>query len=148
MRSTFERSWDDVDGVIAPKSRAGVRTTPIPAVLREYLLAHKLRLGRSTGLFFGRSADQPFNPRSVHGRAERAWREAGLEPISLHECRHTFASLMIASGVNVKALSVFMGHSSTTITWDRYGHLFPGAEDEAAALLDAHLAKAAARKLG
>jgi hypothetical protein len=32
-----------------------------------------------------------------------------------------------------------MGHSSVTITYDRYGHLMPGSEDEAAALLDTYL---------
>ena len=46
---------------------------------------------------------------------------------------------MIAAGVNAKALSVFMGHSSITITLDRYGHLFPGSEAEAANLLDTYL---------
>ena len=46
---------------------------------------------------------------------------------------------MIAAGVNAKALSTYMGHSSITITLDRYGHLFPGNEDEAAALLDTYL---------
>jgi integrase len=43
---------------------------------------------------------------------ETAWKHAkakALEPISLHECRHTFASLMIAAGVNAKALSTYMG---------------------------------------
>jgi hypothetical protein len=61
----------------------------------------------------------------------------------LHEARHTFASLMIAAGVNAKALSTYMGHSSITITLDRYGHLFPGNEGEAAGLLDARLARPA-----
>ena len=65
-----------------------------------------------------------------------------LEPIGLHEARHTFASLMIAAGVNAKALSTFMGHSSIQITLDRYGHLMPGSEEEAAGLLDAYLARA------
>ena len=46
---------------------------------------------------------------------------------------------MIAAGVNAKALSTFMGHASVTITLDRYGHLFPGSEQEAAGLLDAYL---------
>jgi integrase len=64
-----------------------------------------------------------------------------IEPIGLHEARHTYASLMIAAGVNVKALSVYMGHSSITITLDRYGHLLPGAEGEAAELLDAYLGR-------
>jgi integrase len=46
---------------------------------------------------------------------------------------------MIAAGVNAKALSTFMGHQSITTTLDRYGHLFPGSEAQAAGLLDAYL---------
>ena len=137
-----ERSWDIKEGPVEPKSRAGRRSVPIPAVLRDYLIAHKLRLGRSTGLLFGRTEGAPFDPSTVVARANRAWRAAGLASIGLHECRHTFASLMIGAGVNAKALATFMGHSSITITLDRYGHLFSGSEDEAAALLDAYLERA------
>ena len=70
----------------------------------------------------------------------RLWKAAGLSPIGLHEARHTFASLMIAAGVNAKALSTYIGHASVTITYDRYGHLMPGNEEQAAALLDSYLA--------
>ena len=49
---------------------------------------------------------------------------------------------MIAAGVNSKALSTYMGHSSITITLDRYGHLLPGNETQAAQLLEAWLAHA------
>ena len=66
-----------------------------------------------------------------------------MEP-TLHECRHGYACLMIAAGVNVKALSTFMGHANIRITLDQYGHLLPGAEDEAAGLLDAFLAATSA----
>ena len=38
---------------------------------------------------------------------------------------------MIAAGVNAKALSSYMGHSTITMTLDRYGHLMPGNENEA-----------------
>jgi integrase len=47
---------------------------------------------------------------------------------------------MIAAGVNAKALSTFMGHATISITLDRYGHLMPGSEAEAAGLLDSYLA--------
>jgi integrase len=43
---------------------------------------------------------------------------------------------MIAAEVNAKALFSYMGHSSITVTLDRYGHLMPGAEREAASRLD------------
>ena len=46
---------------------------------------------------------------------------------------------MIAAGINSKALSSYMGHASITITLDRYGHLLPGNEHQAATLLDTWL---------
>jgi integrase len=137
-----ERSWDARDGAVEPKSRAGRRSVPVPAVLRDYLVEHRMREGRSEGLAFGRSAERPFNGSTIWARARRAWEDAELEAIGLHEARHTFASLMIAAGINAKALSTFMGHSSITITLDRYGHLMPGSEEEAAGLLDVYLERA------
>ena len=136
-----ERSWDAKEGAVEPKSRAGRRTVPIPTALREFLVEHKLKSGRHVGLVFGTSYTQPFTPSNVRKRATAAWARARLEPIGLHECRHTFASLMIAAGVNAKSLSTYMGHSSVTITLDRYGHLMPGNESEAAELLDNYLAR-------
>jgi integrase len=46
---------------------------------------------------------------------------------------------MIAARVNAKALSTYMGHSTISMTLDRYGHLMPGNEDEAAVMLGAYL---------
>ena len=138
-------SWDPKEGRIAPKSWAGRRTVPVPAALRGHLLEHRLAQGRRSGLFFGRPDGRPFSNQATTQRAERRWRRAGLDSIGLHECRHTFASLMIAAGVNAKGLSTFMGHTSVTITLDRYGHLFPGSENEAAELLDAYLERAKTR---
>ena len=70
---------------------------------------------------------------------EKAWKDAELERITLHECRHTYASYMIAAGVNVKALQSYLGHATIAITLDTYGHMLPGNEEEAASLLDASL---------
>lgn len=53
---------------------------------------------------------------------------------------------MIAAGVNAKALSTFMGHANISITLDRYGHLMPGSEAEAADLLDTFLAEQRQRR--
>src|SRR4051794_21328174 len=137
-----ERAWDDSEGVIDVKSKAGRRTVPIAGLLRDYLVAHRLdATGGLEELAFGAPASRPFEPSTVRRRALAAWKK--LEPIGLHECRHTFASLMIDAGVNIKALSTYMGHASVTITLDRYGHLMPGNEAEAASLLDAYIARRA-----
>ena len=132
------RGWDEKVGEIKTKSGKD-RRVPIAAALRVHLAEHLLRLGRREGLVFGMTASRPFTGTPVTERAGKAWRAAKLTRITLHECRHTFASLMIAAGVNAKALSVYMGHANIAITMDRYGHLMPGNEDQAAGLLDAYL---------
>ncbi len=150
------RGWDPKAGEITTKSGKD-RRVPIAAILRDYLDEHLLSLDWSEGLVFGVSASSPFQVLTVAQRAQRAWKAANarllaeaedpedvilLEAITPHECRHTFASLMIAAGVNPKALQTYMGHASITITMDRYGHLMPGNEGEAAGLLDAYLLRA------
>ncbi len=119
------RSWDRREGPVDPKSSAGLRTVPLAAALREQLEAHA---GEPSELALGRTADVPFSASGVVYRAHRLWRLAGLTPIGFHECRHTVASLMIAAGVNIKALRVFTRHASITVTLDRYGHLLPGSK--------------------
>jgi integrase len=45
----------------------------------------------------------------------------------LDEARHSCASYLAASGIGIKDLTVILGHSSVTVSLDRYGHLFEGA---------------------
>lgn len=127
----IRRGWDMVDGEVAPKSLKGRRKVPIPALLRDHLDATDAPLGTPSWIA------------NANQRAAKIWTAASLPVITLHEARHTYASFMIAAGVNAKALSTFMGHANIGITLDLYGHLFPGAEDEAAGLLDAYLVRAA-----
>ena len=148
-----QRSWDQYEGPISPKSKAGVRTVPILGVLRDQLDARALATG--SDLVFGRGVGEPFGPKGVADRAKRVWTVANereceaaerdgrepelLRPITLHECRHTFASLLIDAGVNPKAIQEFMGHATIEETFSRYGHLMPGARDQARARVDAYL---------
>jgi hypothetical protein len=50
--------------------------------------------------------------------------------------------------VNAKALSSYLGHASVTITYDRYGHLMPGSEDEAVKLVDDYIEGATGARTG
>jgi integrase len=119
---------DQYDGPIAPKSETSARTVPILAVLRDHLDAEKLASGRGgDDLVFGRSPAAAFVASTVRNRAIAAWKRVGLEPITLHECRHTFASLLIDAGVNAKAIQTWLGHATIEMTFDIYGHLMPGA---------------------
>jgi integrase len=134
-------SWDPKVGAMAPKTRTSRRVTPMPALLRSYLLDHKVAIGEVTpdDLVFG-VGSMPFQATVIYRRADRVWEGTGLGGLRFHQARHTYASFMIAAGVNAKALSTFMvGHSSIKVTFDLYGHLMPGTEAEAAALLDTFL---------
>jgi integrase len=126
-------------------------------VLRNALIEFRLDRAdaRPDELVFAESG-QPFDDDAARDRARDVWAahavgcflrgetsDPPLEPVGLHEARHTAASVMIAANVNVKALSEFLGHSSITTTLDRYGHLLPGSIEESAKLLDAYLAGAA-----
>lgn len=62
-----------------------------------------------------------------------------LRPMTLHECRHTFASLLINARVNPKAIQEFMGHATIEETFSRYGHLMPGTRNQARKLVDAYM---------
>jgi integrase len=116
------------------KSHSGRRNVPVVAALRDYLLDHLARTGRQgTELIFGRTPESPFAANRLQRHADEAWKAAGLERIIPHELRHSYAAMMIAAGVNAKALQTFMGHASITVTLDTYGHLMPGSEAEAAA---------------
>ena len=154
------RGWDAIEREQSVKSQAGNRRVPILDLLAVEMTAHKARTGRDgDALVFGSGASHPFSPESVRRRSLAAWdaengrrtkdAENGadvalLDPITLHEARHVCASLLIAAGVNPKALSVILGHSTIAMTFDTYGHLMPGAEDEAAAATNAYLAKLSA----
>lgn len=154
---SVQRSWDQYEGPVAPKSRAGLRTVPILGVLRPCLVCLTKRPGPH--LLFGRAADVPFAAKTINERSRRAWSIANdreqataeyeerepslLRPITLHECRHTFASLLIDAGVNAKAIQEFMGHATIEETFMRYGHLMPGARDQTRALVDAYMRRVA-----
>ena len=122
-------NWDPKEGFVEPKSRKGRRRVPIPAGLRDVLTEHRMTTW-AEGFVFGKAHDTVIGALGMTRRADSAWKKAGLARITPHEARHTYASLMIAAGVNAKSLSEFMGHSSIQITLDRYGHLMPGAESE------------------
>jgi integrase len=142
---------DDREGLIKPKSRAGKRVVPVVGALRDLLTEWRAVAPdtRDDTYVFPGLHGGPFTPSAVRRRAEHAWttrrRKAGLdefEPIGLHEARHSFASVLIAAGVNAKAITTFLGHSSIQITFDRYGHLLRGSEAEAVELVDAYLTRA------
>ncbi len=116
------------------------RDVPMSPTLAADLRAHRMASGRRHGLVFGQDGVRPLDSGKLQGRADAAWKAAGIDRVTPHVCRHLYASLMAAAGVPLERLSRYMGHSSIAVTFDNYGHLFPGDETADATLQEAYLA--------
>jgi len=135
-------SWDrDTAQRIDPKYDSSRRTVPIIDRLYDVLKDH---IGdRTEGHVFPstRFPSKPVSASSVGQRADAAWEDAGLERTTLHEARHTFATVMIDANVPIKLVSAFMGHASTAITEEVYWHLLPHSLDDAREAMNAYLSE-------
>jgi len=112
----------------------------------------------------GRALDQAATAQRAHLRPQRnpdirrpgardprhakAWTAAKLTPITLHELRHSCASVFIAAGVNAKALSSYLGHASVTINLWPLRPPDAWSEDEAVKLVDDYIERATGAQTG
>ena len=74
----------------------------------------------------------PQDPDSVRPMFLRILARAGLDELRFHDLRHTFATMAIRSGVDMKTLSEMMGHYSVAFTLDTYGHVMEDMKRDAA----------------
>jgi integrase len=133
----------------APKTRHGRRAITLPpstvSVLRDHWKAQQelrlaLGLGKAAadGLVFADWDGAPRLPHTLTQQWRKAMKRSGLK-VSLHSLRHTHASTLIASGLDVLTISRRLGHGSPVLTLGTYGHLFK-TDDRAAAIMEAALA--------
>jgi integrase len=76
----------------------------------------------------------PLGHSNVDRQFDALLRRAMVPDIRFHDMRHTYAALSIAANVDIYTLSRRMGHSSISVTADRYGHLYPGNYQDADSL--------------
>jgi len=144
------RSLKEVSGhqTFGPTKTQETRTISLPKFLRDMLAAHLATLpgGTPEALVFPSRTGKPLRHNLFYGRhfkvAVRAALPADKAGLRFHDLRHTCASLAVASGAHPKMVQEMLGHSSITITLDRYSHLFPSAHEALAERLDATFAAA------
>jgi len=78
-------------------------------------------------------------PDNVSKSWERVAARAGHGQVRFHDLRHTFASIMLAAGVNPKIVADALGHASVSFTLDTYSHVIPGLQAEAVAKFESYL---------
>jgi integrase len=98
--------------------------------------AAKLALGpdwTDSDRVFVREDGRPIHPEVVSKRFLKLVERAGLPRITLHGLRHTHVAILANTDVPVKVISERLGHATVAFTLDRYAHVLPGAQSEAAA---------------
>ena len=73
------------------------------------------------------------HPTRVSETFDRLVKHSGLPRIRLHDLRHGHATLALAAGVHPKVVQERLGHSSVAFTLDRYSHVVPAMQEDAAA---------------
>ena len=88
-------------------------------------------------LVFSKPTGEPMDPERFSREFDRAVGRHGVPRIRLHDLRHTWATLALASGVHPKVEQERLGHSSIGITLDIYSHVTPAMQADAAELVAA-----------
>jgi integrase len=84
------------------------------------------------GLVFCHEDGRPLHPDSVTKRFARLVDASGLPVITVHELRHSHATLLLQASVHPKVVQERLGHSTISVTYDTYTHSVPGLQDDAA----------------
>jgi integrase len=132
----------------APKSRAGRRDVTLPDIAiaalsehRRQMLETRVRLGLGKlpddALLFATLDGRALRPGSVSMQWGRIAASIGFPEITFHALRHTHASHLIASGVDIVTISKRLGHAKPDVTLRVYAHMFHADDRKAAAAVDA-----------
>lgn len=103
----------------SPKSSSSLRIIPLTdcaAALCQRMYA------KSKDIYILTRTKYPMEPRTLQYRLKKYTDACGLEGVHFHTLRHTFATRCVEVGFEIKSLSEILGHSSTTVTLERYVH--------------------------
>lgn len=128
---TINKTLHVIDGkqvVTTPKTEKSNRTITLPLFLVEELQTYCSRI-------YGIQPDSRIFYRSkwaYGGQMKAHIKQAGLQPIRLHDLRHSHASLLIELGFSALLVSERLGHENVSTTLNTYAHLFPSKQSEVA----------------
>ena len=126
-----------------PKTKAAFRTIILPPVMVGLLREYRKEVF-SPLMFPSRiMPNQPIDPSYVRKRLQQILERADCKRVRFHDLRHTFATLALENGMDVKTLSAMLGHVSAATTLDIYTHITDDMRLTAAANIDRGIGKAA-----
>lgn len=133
-----------------PKTPRSRRAIVLPRLAAEALIRHRKRQAeeralagptwRDWPLVFTTDRGAPLNSSSITHRFQSLLERAGLPRQRFHDLRHGTASLLLAQGVQPRAIMGTLGHSNIGMTMDTYSHMSPAMDLDVAERMDAILA--------
>ena len=118
--------------VTRPKTENSIRQISIPQEAVELLIQEHAKHPGNPWLFPSSRTGAMYHPDSVATLHQRILKDAGLEHIRFHDLRHTFATLALQNGVDIKTVSAMLGHYDAGFTLRTYTHTTRQKQDEAA----------------
>ena len=129
--------------ITTPKNRSSVRTIKISnklcSILNEQLSRYKDKVylfDEKDSSWFICGGLEPLRNTSVENIFKDNTSAASLKTIRIHDLRHSFASLLVNGGIDIKIIAELMGHAKVDLTWNLYSHLYPNAQDKATSYID------------
>ena len=125
-----------------PKTKAANRTIILPPAMVELLAEYKKGIFSELMFPSRTKPEQPIDPGYVRKRLQIILERAGCKRVRFHDLRHTFATLSLENGMDVKTLSTIIGHVSSATTLNTYTHITDEMRRKAALNIDQGIAKA------
>ena len=126
-----------------PKTKAANRTIILPPAMVELLAEYKKGIFSELMFPSRTKPEQPIDPGYVRKRLQIILERAGCKRVRFHDLRHTFATLSLENGMDVKTLSAIIGHVSAATTLNTYTHITDEMRQKAALNIDHGIVKAA-----
>jgi integrase len=148
---TVRHALARIDGrlvLVEPKSATSRRVVPLPAFVRDALLAHRDRQAQEplplrpvppdafADLVFMTTHGTPLDGITITRRFQHILASARLPHQRFHDLRHACASLLLAQGVPARVVMETLGHSEISLTLNTYSHVMPSVGREAAERMD------------
>ena len=117
----FSDTKNKTDIIISsPKSECSIRDIPIPQFIIDIIV--KLNYADQNAYLLTGTRNKYIEPRTLENNFKKIARCCGVKDVTFHMIRHSFATMCIEAGVDIKSLSEILGHSSVNITLNRYIH--------------------------
>ncbi|MDD4414802.1 MAG: site-specific integrase [Oscillospiraceae bacterium] len=127
--------------ISTPKTKASIRTVVLPPSLINLLAEYKQTVDSKWIFPSPLDNSKTRNPSSVRKRLQIILERAGCKKVRFHDLRHTFSTMALEYGMDIKTLSATIGHVSAATTLDIYSHITDTMQKQAAVNIDRKIAK-------